>query len=69
MVAVASRKNGAETRKGNHTGHKPADQPQMPHAPPRKPSGTEPASPRKTRAGLKLKNRKAAEAPASARHK
>ncbi|SAL87511.1 hypothetical protein AWB68_08431 [Caballeronia choica] len=57
---------GANTSAGNQTGHVPLSQPQYPSAPARKPSGIDPESPRKIRAGWKLNSRNPAAAPAIA---
>ncbi len=67
-VTLASTTNGEKTSSGNHSGQWPACHPARPIAPLRNPYVTEPASPMKTRAGWKLKSRKAAAHAASVAH-
>ena len=63
-VTLASTMNGENTSTGNHQVQSCCSQPIRPSAAARKPSGTEPASPMKMRAGWKLNTRNAAAAAA-----
>lgn len=63
-VTVASTINGENTSNGNHQGQIFVEMPYRPSVAARNPSGIEPASPIKTLAGEKLKNRKPSAAPA-----
>src|SRR5712664_204960 len=59
---------GAKTAAGNQRGQSPSRQPERDKAAARKPIGTEPASPMKSRAGGKLNGRNAAPAAATMAH-
>src|SRR2546429_9919164 len=59
---------GAKTAAGNQNGQSPSRQPERDKTAARKPSGTDPASPMKTRAGGKFNGRNAAPAAAPMAH-
>src|SRR5437773_11059280 len=59
---------GAKTAAGNQNGQSPSRQPERDRTAARKPSGTDPASPMKTRAGGKLNGRNATPAAATMAH-
>src|SRR5438876_9831964 len=59
---------GANTAPGNQSGQSPSRQPDTDKRAARKPIGTEPASPMKSRAGGKLNGRNAAPAAATMAH-
>src|SRR5260221_7446882 len=64
-VTVAATIKGEKTTAGNHSGQFPSRHPERDSTDARKPIGTDPASPMKSRAGEKLKRRNAAPAAAT----